>query len=299
MIEPGRQYVRNPAATAITGGGHAIFLMPGDRVHHATDVNPSLASKEWSALAVPTSGADLTARLAESPPVLRQLVESLIAGAFILRGAPGEFAATVDGELTSQRPCGHLVLGVTGAVQAVFAPQLVQRLAREFAQRLDVILTVSAQHFVQPRALAVFGAGVWSDPFESREGLPAPHAHLAGAAELVLIMPATADTLFRLAHGAASDLLGLVVCATEAPVVVVPSMHPVMWRHSAVQRNVELLRNDGVFVVEPGPAVSLADGDGLEPGGAGLGAGSANLIGALTGVLGLSRPRSLRPSPHR
>src|SRR3989442_15074440 len=84
--------------------------------------------------------------------------------------------------------------------------------------------------------------------------------HLAKRAELVLVLPATARTLFRLAHGVCDDLLSLVVCATEAPVVVVPSMNPVMWRNPAVQRNVDLLRRGGRFIVEPGPGWEVAGG---------------------------------------
>jgi phosphopantothenoylcysteine synthetase/decarboxylase len=186
------------------------------------------------------------------------------------------------------RPCGHLVLGVTGTVQAAFAPVYVRHLALDFAERLDVVLTKAARRFVRPRALAALGAGVWSDPFEQRGEILVPHAHLA-AADLVVVLPASAHAIFRLAHGATSDLLTLVVCATRAPVVVAPSMNPAMWHHPAIQRNVETLRRDGAFVLEPGPAATVAEAGARQVGGAGLGADNANLIGALEAILALSR----------
>jgi phosphopantothenoylcysteine decarboxylase / phosphopantothenate---cysteine ligase len=179
----------------------------------------------------------------------------------------------------------------------MFVPVLLRRLVSAFAERVDVVLTPSAREFVQPRALALLGAGVWCDPFEVHEGVSVPHAHLAGAAELVLVLPATADAIYRLAHGAASDLLSLVVFATRAPVVVVPSMHPTMWQHPAVRRNVETLRGDGVFVLEPGPGSSVADGGEHQVGAAGLGEVGANLTGVLEAILALSRPRSRLPRP--
>lgn len=296
MIEKDRHYRRNLAATAITTRDGAVFVMPGTAAHRAAGIDTAAVAELWESLASPATGEELAARIASAPAGVSALVESLIAAAFVLRGSPGEFVAEPPPPpAPGTRPCAHLVIGVTGAVQAVFTPHLVRRLAQEFADTIDVVLTRSAQEFLVPRAISVFGAGVWCDPFEEKPGVPAPHAHLAQAARMILVLPATADALFRLAHGAASDLLGLVVCATEAPVVVVPSMHPVMWRHSAVRRNVETLRRDGVYVIEPGPAASVGDAAGFQPGGAGLGAGSVNLVGALTAILELSRPRSPRP----
>lgn len=290
-VEPDRHYFRNPSATAVTTAGRALFVMPGEASPQSTEVDPGVVSELWEALAAPLGGADLAARIAAGPQGLAGLVESLLARAFVLRGAPGEFRSwgPERERRESGRPCRHLVLGVTGAVQAVFVPHQVRRLALEFAQRLDVVLTPSAREFVQPRAIAALGAGVWGDPFEQRDGVPVAHLHLAAAAELVLVLPATADAIFRLAHGAASDLLSLVVCATRAPVVVAPSMNPTMWHHPAVRRNVETLRRDGVFVLEPGPAFSVAEGGEPQVGGAGLGEGSANLTAALEAILRLSR----------
>ncbi len=86
-----------------------------------------------------------------------------------------------------------------------------------------------------------------------------------------------------------SDLLSLIVSATVAPVVIVPSMNPAMWRHPPTQRNLRTLRDDGAFVVEPGPARSAASRADSEAGGPGLGPDAANLIGILEAILHLNR----------
>ena len=84
-----------------------------------------------------------------------------------------------------------------------------------------------------------------------REGKTVPHIALAKNADLVAVMPATAGSISRLATGACSDLLSLVAIATTAPVVVAPTMNTAMWDNPAVRRNVDQLRADGVYVVEP------------------------------------------------
>jgi phosphopantothenoylcysteine decarboxylase / phosphopantothenate---cysteine ligase len=289
-IEPDRHYVRNPMASAVTTSGRAVFVMQGEEPQHASEVDAVTVSAIWESLATPVSGADLAARAAKGPGALAGLFESLVERAFLLRGTPDELREWATERVPSpgMRVCRHLVLGVTGAVQAVFAPVYVQRLTLQFAERLDIVLTPSAGRFVRPRALAILGAEVWSDPFERRGEIQAPHIHLA-AADLVVVLPASAHAIFRLASGAASDLLSLVVCATRAPVVVVPSMHLTMWHHPAVQRNVETLRRDGAFVLEPGLAASVGEAGPRQVGGAGLGADGANLIGALEAILVLSR----------
>jgi phosphopantothenoylcysteine decarboxylase/phosphopantothenate--cysteine ligase len=289
-IEPDRHYLRNPMASALTTGGRAAFVLPGEEPLHAPDVDAGAVSALWERVGSPVSGADLAALAAADPAPLPPLVEALVTRAFLLRGTMEELEDWGAGRARrpGRRACRHLVLGVTGAVQAAFAPAYVRHLALEFAERLDVVLTRAARRFVRPRALAALGAAVWSDPFEQRGEVLVPHAHLA-AADMVLVLPASAHAIFRFAHGATSDLLTLVVCATRAPVVVAPSMSPAMWHHPAVQRNVETLRRDGAFVLEPGPAASVAEGGARQVGGAGLGADNANLIGALEAILALSR----------
>ena len=116
-----------------------------------------------------------------------------------------------------------------------------------------------------------------------------PHVHLAQAASCVLAMPASANSLQRLASGACSDLLSLLVSATTAPIVVAPAMNDTMWNHRPVQRNVARIRDDGVYVIEPGlifAASALAGGQPPMSGGPGtLWRGPLGVMQTLAAIL--------------
>ena len=166
------------------------------------------------------------------------------------------------GVLTGAR----VVVGVTGSIAAYKAAILVSSLVRHGAD-VDVIVTASGARFVTPATFTGLTRGsVHADLFAAR-GLP--HVELAERADLIVVAPATARTLARLAHGLADDLLALAVLGTRAPVLVAPAMEAGMWLHPATQRNVALLRADGVEVAEPesGRHASGAGGPGrmVEP----------------------------------
>ena len=178
------------------------------------------------------------------------------------------------GVLTGAR----VVVGVTGSIAAYKAAILVSSLVRHGAH-VDVILTASGARFVTPATFNGLTRGsVHTDLFADR-GLP--HVELAERADLIVVAPATARTLARLAHGLADDLLALTVLGTRAPVLVAPAMEAGMWRHPATRRNVALLREDGVEVAGPesGRHASGAGGPGrmVEP---------EALIGHIRRVLG-------------
>jgi 3-polyprenyl-4-hydroxybenzoate decarboxylase len=188
-----------------------------------------------------------------------------------------------------QRPCRHLLVGITGAVQAADSISFLEPLFHKFAQDMEIVLTVSALDFVQPKALEyMYGRKPWIDPALPREGVNVPHIHLAHWADLVLILPASARTLHRLASGACSDLLSLVCTATRAPVVVVPSMNEMMWYHPAVRRNVRQIRQDGIIVVSPGYGFEVADRhqeQHKERVVGGVGVSPGTIVELLTGIL--------------
>lgn len=173
----------------------------------------------------------------------------------------------------SNKSCRHLVLGLTGAISSVQVVPLVLDLLDGFADKVDVILTEGAMHMVNPQVLSYFGARVWTETFASRAEILVPHIHLAEVAEMIAVIPASAHTLDGLARGSCSDLLSLVIAATDAPVVLFPAMNRGMWRNAAINRNVRQLREDGHFVVEPnlGREVSNASAGELSYGTAGLG----------------------------
>jgi SAM-dependent methyltransferase/3-polyprenyl-4-hydroxybenzoate decarboxylase len=152
----------------------------------------------------------------------------------------------------------RVVLGLCGAVACALAPSLVTLLQqRGFDVR--VVATESALRFVQAEVLAVLThhpvrSSMWPDA----PTLPVPHINLAQWADVVLVWPATATTISRLATGDHSTLVSAVALATRAPVVVVPSMNVEMYGQAAVQRNVAQLVADGMHVVHPGTGSELA-----------------------------------------
>jgi phosphopantothenoylcysteine synthetase/decarboxylase len=97
----------------------------------------------------------------------------------------------------------------------------------------------------------MYAGADWTDP-ETGTRINVPHIYLARSADLVLVIPATASAVQRIATGACSDLISLIVSATEAPVIVVPTMNRAMLKYPPVRKNMAELRDCGIFVVEPG-----------------------------------------------
>lgn len=149
----------------------------------------------------------------------------------------------------------RILIGVTGGIAAYKICELVRRL-RDLEAEVRVVMTEGATHFVTPTTFQALSGqpvrvSLWDEQGEAAMG----HIELARWAERVLIAPASADTLARLAHGNADDLLTTVVLATAAPVYVAPAMNQQMWANLAVQANVGTLRVRGVEILGP------ADGD--------------------------------------
>jgi phosphopantothenoylcysteine decarboxylase / phosphopantothenate---cysteine ligase len=145
-----------------------------------------------------------------------------------------------------------IVLGVTGGIAAYKSPDLVRRL-RERGAEVQVIMTPGAQQFVTPMTFqAVSGREVRGELWDPAGEAAMGHIELARWADLVLIAPATAEVLARMAAGRADDLLTTLVLATEARVAVAPAMNRVMWANAATQHNVGVLRSRGVEVLGPG-----------------------------------------------
>lgn len=149
----------------------------------------------------------------------------------------------------------HILLGVTGSIACYKAVDLASKLTQAGA-RVEVILTEAAARFVTPLTFqAVTGRAVYTSLWESAAGggLPTHIAHvgLAESADLLVIAPATADSLARLAGGFAGDLLAVTALAARCPIVIAPAMDGTMYAHPAVTANVETLRARGALIVEP------------------------------------------------
>ena len=155
-------------------------------------------------------------------------------------------------------PAREIILGVGGGIAAYKACDLLRRLQdRGFA--VTVVPTPSSLNFVGSATWeALSGRSVTTQVFESVDQVR--HVSLARVAEAIVIAPATADLIARIAAGRADDLLTNCVLASDAPILIVPAMHPNMWFNAATQANVETLRSRGIDVMEPSEG-ALTSGD--------------------------------------
>jgi phosphopantothenoylcysteine decarboxylase/phosphopantothenate--cysteine ligase len=175
----------------------------------------------------------------------------------------------------------RIVLGVTGSIACYKGADVASKLTQAGAL-VDVILTDAAQKFIAPLTFrSLTGRPVFTDMYDPASPLAEEHVALARSADAVLIAPASATTMARLAHGLADDMLALTVLATMAPVVIGPAMDGQMWLHPATQANAALLRDRGALMVGPEEG-RLASGHS----GTGRLAETAALLGALRFALG-------------
>ena len=145
----------------------------------------------------------------------------------------------------------EIVLGVSGSIAAYKAADLASKLTQA-GVRLDVVLTPAAAKFVTPLTFqSVSGRPAYVDMFDTASGASELHIELARRANALLIAPASATTIARVALGLAEDLVSLTALATRAPIIVCPAMDPQMFEHEATQTHLETLRRRGLHVVGP------------------------------------------------
>ena len=145
----------------------------------------------------------------------------------------------------------NIVLGITGGIAAYKTPELVRRL-RERGADVQIVMTASAEEFVTPTSLqAVSGRPIRTNLWDKEAEASMSHIELARWADLVLIAPATAEIMARLAGGGAPDLLTTLCLATEAPIAIAPAMNRVMWANPAVQANRNMLEERGMRILGP------------------------------------------------
>ncbi|NWG01987.1 MAG: bifunctional phosphopantothenoylcysteine decarboxylase/phosphopantothenate--cysteine ligase CoaBC [Syntrophaceae bacterium] len=145
-----------------------------------------------------------------------------------------------------------IVLGITGGIAAYKAAEFVRLLVKAEAD-VHVVMTENAQKFITPLTFQTLsGNPVVSDPFVLTEDAQIGHVALADLAELVVILPATANIIGKIANGIADDFLSTMVMATRAPVLFVPSMNVNMWGNRVLQKNIQNLLECGHHFLEPG-----------------------------------------------
>ncbi len=164
-----------------------------------------------------------------------------------------------------------ILLGITGSA-AAFKGVMLASLLRKEGFEIDGILTPAALRFISETQLAcVTARPVYSSLFTMQPGDPVPHITLTDSIDLFAIVPATADFIGKSANGLADDLLSSAFLASEAPVIMAPSMNTRMWNNSSVAANLEILKSRGVMFAGPvmGPLACGAEGMGrlMEPAG--------------------------------
>jgi phosphopantothenoylcysteine decarboxylase/phosphopantothenate--cysteine ligase len=158
-----------------------------------------------------------------------------------------------------------ILLIISGGIAAYKALDLIRRLAERGA-RVRPVMTRAAQEFVTPLSVgALAGGKVFTELFDRDEEHDVGHIRLAREADLIVVAPATADLLARMAGGHAGDLATAVLLATDRPVLAAPAMNPRMWLHPATRRNVETLRRDGIRFVGPNTG-EMAEANEAGPG---------------------------------
>ena len=161
----------------------------------------------------------------------------------------------------------RILLIVGGGIAAYKAAELIRMLRKE-GHSVTPVLTDGGSHFVTAMSLAALAESpVYTSLWDLKDEAEMGHIQLSRAADLVLVCPATADLLARMAGGIADDLATTLLLATDKPVVVAPAMNVRMWQHSATKRNIEQLKADGITVLEPdeGPMACGEYGPGRLP----------------------------------
>ncbi len=181
-------------------------------------------------------------------------------------------------QLASRR----ILLVIGGGIAAYKSLDLIRRL-KERGATVRVVMTAAAQEFVTPLAAgAVAGEHVYTELFDQRTEFDVGHIRLARDADLVIIAPATADLMAKMAGGHADDLASTVLLATDKPILIAPAMNPRMWGHKATRRNLAQLTADGIAVVGPNAGEMAEAGEG----GAGRMAEPLEIVAAAAALLG-------------
>jgi phosphopantothenoylcysteine decarboxylase/phosphopantothenate--cysteine ligase len=195
--------------------------------------------------------------------ILRQAAEETGLEALDLINPPTQPGRQKARAVTAETKRILLIIG--GGIAAYKSLDLIRRLQERGAQ-VRCILTAAAQHFVTPLSVgALAGERAYTDLFDPTSEFDVGHIRMARDTDLVVVAPATADLIARVAHGHASDLATAVLLATDKPVLIAPAMNPYMWAAKATQRNLAQLTADGVRVVGPNA------GEMAERGEAGIG----------------------------
>ncbi|MDD2684749.1 MAG: bifunctional phosphopantothenoylcysteine decarboxylase/phosphopantothenate--cysteine ligase CoaBC [Gallionella sp.] len=155
----------------------------------------------------------------------------------------------------------RIILGITGGIAAYKAAELARLLVKQ-GIAVQVAMTKAATHFITPATMqALTGKPVLLDQWQDTQGMT--HIHSSRSADAIVIAPATADFIAKLAHGLADDLLSTLCLARDCPLLIAPAMNKQMWANSATQRNVQQLNQDGVTLLGPASGLQACGEEGM------------------------------------
>lgn len=195
----------------------------------------------------PEAKAMLRTRAAKNGVSMEEEARRLLSNPTALSTPPLQ-ASTVEMQSLQSK---SVLLIIGGGIAAYKALDLIRRL-QERGAHLNIIMTKAAQKFVTLLAAeALNGGDVYSDLFSREKDHDISHIRLARNADLIILAPATADRIAKMAVGIADDLAGCVLLAARCPLLIAPAMNPAMWAHPATVRNVAQLHADGVHIVGP------------------------------------------------
>ena len=156
-----------------------------------------------------------------------------------------------------------ILLGVTGSIAAYKAADLASRLTKD-GNDVHVVMTANATEFISPLTFQTLSRNaVTTGTFDAKESWHPGHISLADRADLLLIAPATANVIAKLANGIADDALTSIALASLAPLLIAPAMNGKMWMHPATQENVARLKSRGAKFIGPGEGLLACGYEGL------------------------------------
>ncbi|MCA1955323.1 bifunctional phosphopantothenoylcysteine decarboxylase/phosphopantothenate--cysteine ligase CoaBC [Zymomonas sp.] len=145
----------------------------------------------------------------------------------------------------------RILLVISGSIAAIKAPDIIRLFRRKKAD-IRCLVTKGGAHFITPLALAsLSGHPVAQDMWDESEESSIRHIRLAREADVIIVAPASADFISKMANGLANDLASTVILAADSPILVAPAMNHRMWHHSATQRNIHRLKSDGIAFIDP------------------------------------------------
>src|SRR5579885_741487 len=202
--------------------------------------------------------ADLRLRSAQNGRSVEEEVRVILRETLQGQAEPGAspaqpFQPPVEHARSRRRPAGSDQAGVTliigGGIAAYKALDLIRRL-KERQIRVRCVLTRAAQQFVTAlSASALSHERVYTDLFDAGSEFDAGHIRLARDCDLIVVAPATADLMAKMAQGTADDLASAILLAAGVPILLAPAMNPLMWNNAATKRNVATLARDGVIMI--------------------------------------------------